>query len=100
MTYFQACCLLVFSILGTAICFDPLTAYIIGNPVFILKRIGFAAYYWVATTPRLITVFTYAFPLTALRYYYGLADQYRRVFPEVFDDDGNFIPEEDGEDVE
>ena len=100
MTYFQACCLLVFSILGTAICIDPVTAFVIGNPIFVIKRITFAIYYWVVTSPRLIVAFTFAFPFTAIRYYTHLAEQYREVFPEVFDEDGNFIPEEDEEDVE
>ena len=35
VNYYQACCLLVFTILGTAIIIDPVTQFIFANPFMI-----------------------------------------------------------------
>ena len=98
MSYYQACCLLVFSILGTAIIIDPVTHFIFANPCMIAKRFFFALYYMAVTTPAVVIFFTERWPMTAMEFYYDLVQEYKEVFPEVFDKDGNLIEFEEDED--
>ena len=82
MTYYQACCLLVFTILGTAILIDPVTQFVIANPLFIARRLIFAWWYMFWTTPRLVYHFTDAFPKTSIKFYSNLMKQYLDIFGE------------------
>lgn len=82
MTYYQACCLLVFSILGTAILIDPVTKYVIANPFLIARRLIFAWWYLFWTTPRLIFYFTDTFPRWSIIFYRNLMKQYLDIFGE------------------
>ena len=96
MNYYQACCLLVFTILGTAIIIDPVTQFVFANPFFIARRLLFAMWYMFWTEPCVLIQFTQRFPMTAMEFYFDLIDGYKEVFPEAFDKDGNLIePEEE-----
>ena len=95
MNYYQACCLLVFSILGTAIIIDPVTHFIFANPLMIARRFFFALYYMAMTTPRIVFFLTMNWPMTAMEYYANLIDQYKEVYPEAFDKDGNLVDRDD-----
>ena len=95
MTYYQACCLLVFTILGTAILIDPVTHFVFANPCMVAKRALFAAYYMTMTAPRVVYFLTMNWPMTAMQYYFDLIDQYKQVYPEAFDEDGNLIDQDD-----
>lgn len=95
MTYFQACCLLVFSILGTAILIDPVTSFVFANPFMIAKRFLFAVYYMAMTSPRVVYFLTMNWPMTSMGYYANLIDQYKVVYPEAFDEDGNLVDKDD-----
>lgn len=98
MNYYQACCLLVFSILGTAIIIDPVTQFVFANPFVIARRFFFAMWYMFWTEPFVLIQFTQRFPMTAMEFYFELIDEYKEVFPEAFDKDGNLIkPEEEEE---
>ena len=98
MNYYQACCLLVFTIFGTAIIIDPVTKFVFANPLFIARRFIFVLWYMFWTEPAILFQFTQRFPMTAMDFYFKLVDDYKEVFPEAFDKDGNLIEEE--EDVE
>ena len=91
MSYFQACCLLIFSILGTAIIIDPVTKFVISNPIFVIRRIVFSMWYLFWTDPAVVIPFTRLCPVTAMEFYFNLIDAYQEVFPEAFDEDGNLI---------
>ena len=97
MTYYQACCLLVFTILGTAIIIDPVTQFVFANPFFIARRFFFALWYMFWTEPLVLFKFTDWFPMTAIQFYNELIDEYKEVFPEAFDKDGNLIEQEEEE---
>lgn len=87
MTYYQACCLLVFTILGTAILIDPVTEYVIANPLFIARRLIFAWWFIFWTTPRLVHYFTDSFPKTSIKFYSNLEKQYIEWKEEISDDE-------------
>ena len=97
MNYYQACCLLVFSILGTAIIIDPVTRFVFANPFFIARRFFFSLWYMFWTEPLILFKFTDWFPMTAIQFYHDLIDEYKEVFPEAFDKDGNLIEQEEEE---
>ena len=82
MTYYQACCLLVFAILGTAILIDPVTQFVIANPLFVARRLIFAWWYMFWTTPRLVFWFTIKYPETSIEFYNNLLKQYILIFGE------------------
>ena len=97
MTYYQACLTLVFAILGTAIIIDPVTQFVFANPLYVLKRLLFTIYYMAVTDPRIIVFVSRRWPLFAMEFYFKLLIQYRAVFPEIFDENGEIIKEEDQE---
>ena len=72
MNYYQACCLLVFTILGTAIIIDPVTQFVFANPFFIARRFFFALWYMFWTEPFVLFKFTDWFPMTAMEFYLTL----------------------------
>lgn len=82
MTYYQACCLLVFAILGTAILIDPVTKYVIANPFIIARRLIFFWWYMFWTKPSLVFYFTDIFPRWSIIFYRNLIKQYLDIFGE------------------
>lgn len=95
MTYYQACLTLVFAILGTAIIIDPVTQFVFANPLYVLKRLLFTVYYLVVTDPRIIVFVSRRFPMWSMEFYFKLLLQYRAVFPEIFDENGEIIKEDE-----
>ena len=96
MNYYQQCCTLVFAIFGIAIIIDPVTRFVFANIGEIGKRFFFALWYMVVTTPAFVMWFSSKWPLTAFDYYYSLLETYKKVYPELFDSQGNMVlPEED-----
>ena len=87
----------MFSILGTAIIIDPVTRFVFANPFFIARRLSFAMWYMFWTEPFVLVQFTQRFPMTAMEFYFDLVDEYKEVFPEAFDEDGNLIEQEEEE---
>ena len=98
MTYYQACLTLVFAILGTAIIIDPVTQFVFANPWYVLKRLLFTIYYVVVTDPRIIVFVSGRWPMWAMKYYFKLLVQYKAVFPEIFDENGEVIKQDEDQD--
>ena len=61
---------------------DPVTKYVIANPLFIFRRLIFAWWYMFWTTPRLVYYFTDVFPKTSIKFYSNLMKQYLDIFGE------------------
>ena len=95
MTYYQACLTLVFAILGTAIIIDPVTQFVFANPWYVMKRLLFTIYYMVATDPRIIVFVSQRWPMWSMKYYFKLLVQYKAVFPEIFDENGEVIKQDE-----
>ncbi len=95
MSMYYACCLFIFSVFGVAILIDPVIAAYFARPVENFKRLCFFFYYMGATSPRLVVFLTMNWPLTSIKYYTNLLKQFKSVFPECFDEQGNFIDMDD-----
>ena len=95
MTYYQACLTLVFAILGTAIIIDPVTQFVFANPWYVLKRLLFTIYYVAVTDPRIIVFVSGRWPMWSMKYYFKLLVQYKAVFPELFDENGEVIKQDE-----
>ena len=95
MTYYQQCWTLVIAILAIAVHIDPVTEYIVCNPIQIATRFFFALYYMAMTSPEVVIQFTRAYPMTAIEFYFKLMKQYKAVYPEMFDEDGKLRKEYD-----
>ncbi len=75
MTLLNLICLLLFSLIGTWMLFDPLPGMIIRNFPEIVGRITFVIYYNIVTIPAIVSFTVYRWPQTMMPFYFDLVDE-------------------------
>jgi len=86
MTLYQLCCLWIFTVLASAMMFDPVTSFVLANPRFVLRRLIFAGWYMFWTHPRLMPPLMQLFPRWAAWFYGNLLADYLIIFMDDLED--------------
>ena len=75
MTLLNLICLLLFSLIGTWMMFDPLPGFLIRNFPELIGRIVFVIYYNIVTIPAIIYFTVYRWPETMSVFYTNLVNE-------------------------